>query len=101
MKTYFFKDPDFIDLYNAVADILNFCYDNGKGWVGTETIRKSGKFLKLIASLSDSLKPFETAEEFVLESDWQDHFEEPDEDFMLISDTNADSLRLQFEGEEK
>ena len=101
MKKLFFKDPDFVKLYNCVADILNFCYDSGKGWVGTETIRKSGKFLELVAHLSDSLKPFEvTEDEFAstvrLEDDWQDNLVEPEPEFMLISDMSAESLLLEF-----
>ena len=56
--------------------------------------------------ISDSLDvcygPFTTCEPPKVE-DGQlgtDSLLEPDEDFMLISDQNADSLRLQFEGEE-
>lgn len=52
------KSDEFIALYNAAADIINFCYDEGKGWVGTETIRKSGAFVKLVAKLSDAIDPF-------------------------------------------
>jgi hypothetical protein len=44
---------------------------------------------------------FVEPEIIVLSDNWQDNLVEPDEDFMLISDQNADSLRLQFEGEEK
>jgi hypothetical protein len=57
------SDPEFITLYNAIAAVINFCWNGEKGWIGTETIRQSRKFLELMSNLSDALKPFEPTEE--------------------------------------
>lgn len=99
MKSELFFDKDFRKLYNSAVDIVNMCWDNGKGWIGTETIRKSGKFLELAAKLSDSLIPFEDRynELGYMENNWQDFLLEPDDEFMEISDANAESLKLEFE----
>ena len=42
--------------------------------------------------------PFATSAPQELPEGWQDLVEEPEDEFMLISDANAENLRLQFEG---
>lgn len=44
--------------------------------------------------------PFRSNDAMELTDDWVDNLDEPDEEFMLISDQNAEMLRLQFEGDE-
>lgn len=56
-KESFYLDKDFVRLYNAVADIVNFCWGDD-GWIGTENIRKSGKFLEMMGEVGTSILPF-------------------------------------------
>lgn len=38
-------------VYSRAADVVNFCYSQDGCWIGTEIIRKSDTFLKLIYRL--------------------------------------------------
>lgn len=96
-KQIFFLDKDFRKLYDSVVAIIRFCW-NEDGWVGTETIRRSGKFLDLASDLYDAVKPF--ASRFTelndWEENWQDYMTEPSPDELAQMDLNAKELLLEL-----
>lgn len=96
-KRLFFLDKDFRKLYDSIVDIIRFCWDEN-GWVGTETIRKSGKFLELAANLYENVKPFSRhlVEMNDWEENWQDYMVEPSPDELYMMDRSAESLLLEL-----
>lgn len=44
-----------LSVYMKAIDIVNICYDDGKGWIGTENIKANFKFSEKISDLFDAI----------------------------------------------
>lgn len=51
-----------LSVYLKAIDIVNICYDDGKGWIGTENIKANGKFLEAISDLFDAILEYPSEE---------------------------------------
>jgi len=50
-----------IQIMLKALEVVEFCYKDGK-WVGTETIRKSGEFVKIVSELNRTISIYEEGE---------------------------------------